>query len=326
MYMKQSFWNGQIPTVPSRRRRTLCRFLSLVYTEKAEAFRRPESEYIAVFCNLDSWGLSGDMLCLACSFCILVPGKGLFLLQKLYISTIDENNAHVLAKQHGLGLEIAEFCTPWFLDNEFDNTDPIVREKMRYTDRFVLHAPFSELFPCAIDPKVREVAAERYRQVIQVAQRYGIKKIVIHGGYNPRIYYPIWYKEQSVLFWKAFADEIPEDMVFCLENVFEEEPEMLEEIIRQVNDSRIRMCLDVGHVHAYSKIPVFEWLEKCADIIEHFHLHNNDTSRDSHGQIMEGTIPMKEVLEMIEKKCADATLTLELLDAAPSVEWILKNK
>ena len=246
-------------------------------------------------------------------------------MDKFYLSTIDEN-AHLLAKKHGFGIEIAEFCTPWFLDTDFDEVDPNIREKLSCSDRFVLHAPFSELFPCAIDPKVRAIAAERYRQVIRVAEGYGIRKIVVHGGYNPRIYFPIWYTEQSVLFWKEFVQEIPENMVFCLENVFEEAPAMLTEIVRQVNDPRIRMCLDVGHVNAYSKVPVMEWLESCADIVAHFHIHNNDTSRDAHGQLMDGTIPMKELLAAIEEKCPNATLTLELMNAEPSVRWLLEEQ
>lgn len=245
--------------------------------------------------------------------------------KKFYLSTIDEN-AHILAKEHGLGIEIAEFCTPWFLDTEFDRIDPQVKEKLACSDRFVLHAPFSELFPCAIDPKVRAVAAERYRQVIIAAQGYGIKKVVVHGGYNPRIYYPIWYTEQSVLFWKDFVQEIPDGIVFCLENVFEEEPTMLTQIVREVNDPRIRMCLDIGHVNAYSGIGVFDWLSECADLIRHFHIHNNDTSRDSHSQLFEGTIPMAEFLTTIEEKCPDATIALELMDAKPSVDWLLKEE
>ena len=129
-----------------------------------------------------------------------------------------------------------------------------------------------------------------------------------------------------MLFWKEFVQEIPTDTVFCLENVFEEEPAMLTQIIRQVNDPRIRMCLDVGHVNAYSKVPVMEWMDSCADIVSHFHIHNNDTRRDAHGQLMDGTIPMKELLAVIDGKCPDATLTLELMDTEPSVRWILENR
>ena len=244
--------------------------------------------------------------------------------RKIYLSTIDEN-AHSLAKEYGLGIEIAEFCTPWFLDTEFDQIDPKIKEKLTCSDRFALHAPFSELFPCAIDPKIRDIAAKRYRQVISVAKGYGIRKIVVHGGYNPRIYFPIWYTEQSVQFWMDFVREIPDGMVFCLENVFEEEPTMLSEIIRQVNDPKIRMCLDTGHVNAYSQISVFDWLTECSDLVEHFHIHNNDTSRDSHSQLFEGTIPMTQLLNAIKEKCPSASITLELMDAKPSIDWLLKE-
>lgn len=242
----------------------------------------------------------------------------------LYLSTIDDT-AHTLAKKHGLGIEIAEFCTPWYLDTDFADIDPAVRKKLACSNRFVLHAPFSELFPCAIDPKIRAVAAERYRQVISVAQGYGISKIVVHAGFNPKIYFPVWFTEQSVVFWKDFIREIPEGMVFCLENVLEEEPAMLAEIIRQVDDPKLRMCLDVGHVHAYSPCSVFDWLTDCADLISHFHIHNNDASRDAHSQLFEGTLPMAKLLTVIEETCPTATLTLELIEAAPSVDWLIQG-
>ena len=245
-------------------------------------------------------------------------------MDKFYLSTIDEN-AHLLAKKHGFGIEIAEFCTPWFLDTDFTEIDPKIREKLACSDRFLLHAPFSELFPCAIDPKVRAIAAERYRQVIRVAEGYGIRKIVVHGGYNPRIYFPIWYTEQSVLFWKEFVQEIPENMVFCLENVLEEAPAMLTEIVRQVNDPRIRMCLDVGHVNAYSKIPVMEWLETCAPYISHFHVHNNDGTQDQHNALNNGRIPMKEFLLRAEELCPNATFTFELMKDELSMAWLKEN-
>lgn len=242
--------------------------------------------------------------------------------EQLYLSTIDEN-AHLLAREHALGIEIAEFCTPWYLDTELDRVDPLVRRKLTCSDRFVLHAPFSEIFPCAIDPRVRAVAAERYRQVIAAARRYGAKKVVVHGGYNPHIYFPIWYTEQSVVFWREFAREIPADMVFCLENVLEEEPEMMAEIVRQTADPRVRLCLDVGHIHAYAKAPVETWLTACAGLVDHFHLHNNDTSRDSHSQLFQGTLPMEALLETIDRDYPAATATLELMDARPSVDWLL---
>lgn len=239
----------------------------------------------------------------------------------LYLSTIDAN-AHHLAKQYGLGLEIAEFCTAWNLDDQFPQTDELVRSKLTCSDRFVLHGPFNELFPCAIDQKVRAVAAQRYRQTLETAKGYGIQKLVLHGGYNPWLYFPCWYTEQSILFWKDFVSEIPDGMMICLENVLEEEPAMLADIIRAVDCPSLRMCLDIGHAHTYSKHTPMEWLCDCADILAHFHIHNNDGHQDSHSALTCGTIPMAPLLDTINTLCPTASMTLELADSASSLQWL----
>lgn len=244
--------------------------------------------------------------------------------ENFYISTIAPD-AEEMARKHGMGLEIAEFCAAYNMDMKFKETDPVVKEKIAGVEKRVLHAPYSELFPCAIDPMVRDVARYRYRQALKIAQDYGATKVIIHGGYNPRIYYPIWYSEQSVVFWKEFLDVIPEGMEICLENVLEEEPEMMIKIFEGIDSPKIRMCLDIGHVNFYSKLKVQQWLERCAPFISHFHIHNNDESWDTHSNLDEGTIPMKEVLEMIRTLCPDATYALEVLKAEPAVKWLIKN-
>ena len=243
--------------------------------------------------------------------------------ERFYISTIDPNAADT-AREYGLGREIADYCTAWNMDREFLETDAAVREKLEGVSRRVLHGPFNELFPCAIDPRARELAAYRYRQAIGLAKGYGADKVVLHGGYNPRLYYPCWYTEQSILFWKEFLQEDP-GVEIVLENVFEEEPAMLLDIVRGVDHPKLRMCLDVGHVNAYSEIPASEWLKVCAGEVRHFHLHNNDGSGDVHGGLDQGTIPMKELLAMAKELCPAATFTLELMDARPSAVWLTEN-
>ena len=241
---------------------------------------------------------------------------------EFYLSTIDPN-AHRTANKYGLGLEIAEYCTAWNMDEKFGETDPLVREKLTGVEKKLLHGPFNELFPCAIDPMVRHIARIRYRQAIQLAASYGIKNIIIHGGYNPRLYYPICYTEQSVVFWKEFIQEVPEDVTILLENVMEEEIPMFLTILQQVEDKRLRMCLDVGHVNAYSVSSAMEWLEQCAPYIRHFHIHNNNGDFDTHNDLWDGTIPMEALLNAAAQLCPQATFTLELMDAEPSVKWLL---
>ena len=242
---------------------------------------------------------------------------------RLYLSTIAPDAAQT-ARKWGVNLEIAEFCTAWNMDRAFQAVDKAVKEKIKGIGGLLLHAPFNELFPCAIDPKARELAADRFRQAIDLANAYGAKKVILHGGYNPWIYYPVWYVERSILFWKEFLQEDP-GVELVLENVLEEEPAWLLDIVKGVNDPRLRMCLDIGHVNAYSKIPVMEWLELCAPWISHFHIHNNDGAADRHRALFEGTIPMADFLYRAEQLCPDATFTLELMEDGPSAAWLADN-
>ena len=48
---------------------------------------------------------------------------------EFYLSTIDPN-AHITARKYGLGLEVAEYCTAWNMDEQFSEVDPQVREKI----------------------------------------------------------------------------------------------------------------------------------------------------------------------------------------------------
>lgn len=243
--------------------------------------------------------------------------------ENIYLSTIAPDAAET-ARKWGVHLEVAEFCTAWNMDREFPAVDKTVKETIEGVSSLLLHAPFNELFPCAIDPKARELAAARFRQAIALAKDYGAKKVIIHGGYNPWIYYPVWYVEQSILFWKDFLQQDP-GVELVLENVLETDPAWLLDIVKGVDDPRLRMCMDIGHVNAYSKVSVMEWLETCAPWISHFHIHNNDGTADRHCALFEGTILMVDFLRRAEALCPDATFTLELMEDDPSVVWLADN-
>ena len=244
--------------------------------------------------------------------------------ENIFLSTI-ASDAPIYAREYGFGLEIAEYCTAWNIDRRFELTDSRVQESLQGISRSILHAPSNELFPCAIDEKVRELAAYRYRQAIDLAKRYGSKKVVIHGGYHPWMYYPVWYVGQSVSFWKDFLKEDP-GVEIVLENVLETQPDMILDILEGVDDPRLRMCFDVGHINAYSYIPIMDWLETCAPWIGHIHVNNNDGREDLHQGLQDGIIPMKELLQRIESLCPEVTITLEMTETKSSLEWLREKR
>lgn len=241
-----------------------------------------------------------------------------------FLSTIGADSPAV-AREYGLGLEIAEYCTAANMDEELPRWDALVRQKLEGIPRRVFHAPFNELFPCAIDPRARALAAERYRQAIRLAKAYGAEKVIIHGGFQPYLYYPVWYVEQSIVFWRDFLEEDP-GVEIVLENVLEPEPELLRDIVSGVDNEKLRLCLDVGHVNAYARVDAGQWLTCLAPYLSHFHLHNNDGTWDTHSPLMTGTLPMEGLLREAEALCPEASCTLELQETASSVQWLRERR
>ena len=242
---------------------------------------------------------------------------------RLYLSTIAEDD-YEQAQTHGLGLEIAEFCTAMNMDGElFECFDTNVKIKMKYANRFVFHAPFSEMAPCAVDPKIREVTMARYLQAIRLAADYGITRVVIHSGFVPQVYFPQWFVKQSVVFWRELLPQIPAGTRLLLENVMEPEPEPTCSVVRQVDDSRLRLCLDVGHVNVSDPSrDVRKWLECFRPYLEHVHIHNNDGVTDRHGALADGTIDMAAVLDWLNETAPKATITIETMNCGDSVDWL----
>ena len=233
----------------------------------------------------------------------------------------------MLARQYGLGIEIAEFCTASNIDQDFEKYDSIVLNTIRGVERRTLHGPFNELFPCAIDPRARELAAFRYWQAIELAKRYAAEKVVLHGGFQPYLYFPQYYVEQSGLFWKHFMNELTEKMgedapVIVLENVLEPDPGMLLQIVKQAEHPKLKLCLDLGHVNAYSKVRWEKWIEESAPYLSHVHLHNNAGDYDTHSTLSDGNLPIQKILEKLQLLAPEASICLEIPAAESSVKYL----
>ena len=241
--------------------------------------------------------------------------------ERLFLSTIADDAVQT-AREFGLGVELAQFC----LAENMDKTPPDVQASLDaalQVPRRVLHAPFAELCPAAIDPLVREVAKRRFLQAAALAKRYGAEKMVVHSGFIPLVYYPEWFAPQSAAFWREFLNDV-DGLTLCVENVMETSPDALRQVAEQVNDPRLRICFDVGHAFCQSG-DLAPWLDALAPYSSHVHLHNNHGSSDEHLGLSDGTLDMAAVIRQLEALAPQATYTLEVRSARASVEWLLKE-
>ena len=213
------------------------------------------------------------------------------LREKLHLSGIDSAAAQ-LSRRYALGFEVTAFCMAAALED-------------------------------SRQIKSRDIAVKRYRQTVAMARRLGIRRIVIHDGYIPFVYFPEWFVEQSVRFWRDFLPEVPQDMTIALENVMDDGPDMLAAIMEGVNDPRLGVCLDVGHANTtVSKTPPLDWIAPLSPWLRHVHIHNNFGDWDLHNPLGEGNIPMEQVLDALLTACPTATFTIENMNCAPSLDWL----
>ncbi len=234
--------------------------------------------------------------------------------------------------KYGIGTEINHTCISTMLDEE--NIEHTVEEIRSFLDRTgtvgraMLHGPYTEVFPQAIDPMMAAASKKRLDQAAYCAMQAGVKRMVVHSGYIPFVYFPEWHVEKSVTFWKDFLSDKPADFQILIENVLDDDPYMQLEIAEKADDPRIRLCLDTGHANVASKpsYRIADWIRILGPYLTHFHLHNNDGNNDQHRPLTDGIMDLEEILSLIDMYCPeDATLTVESYECEDSIIW-LKEK
>ena len=248
---------------------------------------------------------------------------------RLYIATFCENYREAI-KDYKVGMEINHTCISHLLDEENGKRDKLLANitrdiKASEAERVMIHGPFTEIIPASIDYKMREAGMARIQQAFDVAQHFGLKKMVVHTGWMPFMYFKSYQAQKGAEFWQEAMEGKPDDFILAVENVLEDEPYMMKEMMEKVEDPRIKICLDVGHANAMTvkDVDIMEWLKVLGPYITHFHLHNNDGTGDSHSPFHEGTLNMKEVLLAIEDYCPeDVTYTIEARKALDCLQWL----
>ena len=229
---------------------------------------------------------------------------------KYLISEMDAR-AHDLAREWGVGIESIAFCAAENLSDARMIQD--TRAALSAYPARAMHGPFYEMAPCAIDPMIRDVAMHRFRQAADVCRQIGAQKLILHSGYAPQVYYPIWFTEKSIPFWREFLSTQPADFSLAIENVLDTDPAPIRDVLDGIGDARAKICLDTGHANCYSPVPIDQWIDTLGDRIGHVHLHNNAGARDAH--LCAGRMDLSDVLRRIREDAPNADICIESMEA-----------
>jgi sugar phosphate isomerase/epimerase len=232
-----------------------------------------------------------------------------------------------IALAHQVGIEILEFSAPDTLDGS-DGLAQTIGERIQAIPLRGLHGPFSELVPASRDKQIQQVARSRFRRAIELATAAGAQHLVLHTGYIPKTYPRETWIGNSVAFWVPFLPDLPESIHLHLENVYEDDPALIAELIDKVNEALgaevLTICLDIGHVHANSPHGLEQWIAGLGSAIRYAHLHNNDGVLDDHWGLWRGKIDVARVLDLLLAHTPDAIWTVETVpsDVERSLIWL----
>jgi len=250
----------------------------------------------------------------------------------IFIATFSYGAVDVI-RENQLNIEINHTCISEELNPE--NRKHLLADIRRDVEetgarRILLHGPFTEIIPAAIDGRARDFAKKRLEEAWEVCRAIGAEAMIVHTGWIPFMYFKEWQAEKGALFWQEFMEDKPEDFRIYVENVLDDEPYMLANMMKQIEDPRIGLCLDVGHALAagHNMIPISDWIRVLGPYLGHFHIHNNHGDRDAHGSLgpESGILDYNEVFRLIREHCReDVTFTIESRDCAAAVEWLYEN-
>lgn len=202
------------------------------------------------------------------------------------ISTIDEFLPREF-KNLNIGVEIQDFTEPNLKDNEIEN---LVCEYKKLLQDFPhtksLHGPFLDLKPASPDKDIRKISYEKYFRTIKIATELDLDYIVFHSQINPYLDEPFiksLNNNQNKDFWHNILGNA-EDFKgkILLENIFEDEPLILKELIETINLPNVKICLDIGHAKLRTNRPLEKWVKELNEHIEYIHFHWNEGLYDEH--------------------------------------------
>jgi sugar phosphate isomerase/epimerase len=195
-------------------------------------------------------------------------------------------------------------------------------EKLDYGPSLTLHAPFMDLSPGAVDQKIRDVTIRRFNEVLDVAEKLRPRVVVFHSGYDKWKYdrnIDIWL-DGSLRTWRPLNERAAAMGVkIAIENIFEDEPENLRLLARNMDSENFGLCFDTGHFNLFSKLPLREWLSLVREYIRELHLHDNSRYRDEHLALGDGDFDFPTLFS--ELKDIDCVYTIE----AHSAENVKKS-
>ncbi|MEM6282645.1 MAG: sugar phosphate isomerase/epimerase family protein [Chloroflexota bacterium] len=225
-----------------------------------------------------------------------------------------------MAIEYGLGIEVMAFAFPHVLDVNWKENVQQYRKYLRdVPGPITLHGPFMDMASGSPDPRINAVCMTRYQHAVHIASELNAHRIVFHANFisaiHSQAYREDWHR-RNVDFWGKIADYAQvKGVPLAVENMWEFDPDIIIDVLEEVNHPYLRACLDVGHAHLYGPDYTFEqWFTRYEPFTIHAHMNNTHGKLDSHNAFPDGEIDYTEVLNRFRQMETLPTMVLEMYE------------
>jgi sugar phosphate isomerase/epimerase len=184
------------------------------------------------------------------------------------------------------------------------------------------HGPFLGLDVASLDSHIAEYSAACLARGLEATAGLGGSAMVVHTNYSPRFsraglreWLGNWSGRMGPVLEKARRLGVR----IALENVWEERPETLAHLIEVLPGRDAMVCLDTGHINAFSRLPAARWWELLGERVIALHLHDNDGLSDDHLPPGDGTFDFPSLAGILRRRAALPLMTFET-DLAGAIE------
>jgi sugar phosphate isomerase/epimerase len=235
------------------------------------------------------------------------------------------------AKAYNCNLELGTFAYANALDSNWRRlVKGYQRALSAFKGKVSVHGVFQDICIHSNDSKIAEVSKQRILRNMDVAQSLSAKYVVFHANFNPFVYGELYKSNwiaRNASFWKDVLDQY--ETTVLLENFWESSPEIFNALLNKVNLPRLKVCLDTGHVNAFSKVPIDEWVAKLNKQIPYMHFSDNMGNSDQHLEIGCGNIKWQALTAILEKHQVTPEIVLEtetIKKTHESLTYLERNK
>lgn len=238
-----------------------------------------------------------------------------------------------LRRESNCRYEFNDFFNPLVLEDTKKQT-ALIEAYSRVCGSFdedTLHGAFLDVTIHSSDPLIRQVSEKRVYQSMEIAREMGVRGVVFHtgrlNGFRLPYYLNQW-METNKAFFTRVAEKYP-DICIYMENMFDEAPDMMAELARQMKDvDNFRLCLDYAHAIVANANPG-QWLEELIPYVGHMHINDNDLVNDLHLPVGDGKTDWQEYDTLMRHYEYSGSVLLEVSGyraAKKSMEYLRQQR